>query len=176
MNIAVYCGSSFGDDPAFIEAAEKLGAWIAGHGHRLIYGGSTTGLMGTVANAVLAHGGEVVGVELRLLADQGLAHPGLTELVIEEDLAARRARMVELADAFVALPGGIGTLDELSEVATLARLGILDKPCVALDVNGYYRPLRELYEEMFAHGFLPQGVRGVLRFAGSVEELAELLG
>ena len=116
MNITVYLGAHEGNDPSYRKAVEELGAWIAGNGNRLVYGGSDEGLMAVIADTVLAHGGEVTGIEAQMFADQGVAHKGLTELAIVPNITERRTRMIELGDVFIAFPGGTGTLEEVSEV------------------------------------------------------------
>lgn len=152
MKIAVYCGSSPGTAEKFTKAAALLARRI-GEKHTLVYGGSNTGLMGTIADEALAAGGKVIGVQPNVPLIRARRHMGLTEYIDTETMAERRTAMIGLADAFVALPGGPGTLDEISEVLALTRLGILDKPCVFLDVDGYYAPMRALFEHMAENGF-----------------------
>lgn len=139
-SICVYCGSNAGSKPAYTERAIALGDRIARDGLRLVYGGGNVGLMGTVANAVLAAGGEVTGVIPRQLADWEVAHRGLTELEIVGSMHERKSRMFDLADGFVALPGGFGTMEEIFEMLTWRQLGIGNKPCAFLDVDGFYAP------------------------------------
>ena len=127
MNITVYLGAHEGNDPSYRKAVEELGAWIAGNGNRLVYGGSDEGLMAVIADTVLAHGGEVTGIEAQMFADQGVAHQGLTELVIVPDITERRTRMIELGDVFIAFPGGTGTLEEVSEVVSKICLNQLSQ-------------------------------------------------
>ena len=127
-NICVYCGSSSGNDPAFVAAATDLGSTIAGHGYGLVYGGASIGLMGTVADSVLASAGTVTGVLPKSLADKEIAHPGLSELIITISMHERKTRMADLSDAFIALPGGLGTFEELFEIWTWAQLGFHHKP------------------------------------------------
>ena len=153
MNIAVYCGSASGNRPSFTEGAMALGSWIAQNGHTLVYGGSRTGLMGATADAVLAGGGKVIGVIPDVKLIQERRHPGLTECIETKDMAERKQKMIELADAYVALPGEPGTLDEISEVICLARLGIENKACVLFDTDGYYQALKKIFEEMVEVGF-----------------------
>ena len=148
-SICVYCGSSAGTDPAFAAAAHDVGEMLASSGIRLVYGGGRVGLMGIVANSVLAAGGEVVGVIPRGLFSREVPHTGLTEMIEVGSIHERKQRMFELSDAFVALPGGLGTLEELAEVATWAQLGMHRKPIATLDVNGYWAGL---------HGFLKTAV------------------
>ena len=140
-SICVYCGSAMGTDPDFAVVARETGELLGSNGIRLVYGGAAVGLMGLVAGAALAAGGEVIGVTPRGLWGDEVDHPGLTELIQVGSMHERKQRMFELADAFVALPGGLGTLDELAEVATWSQLGVHRKPIATLDVNGYWTGL-----------------------------------
>jgi uncharacterized protein (TIGR00730 family) len=153
-SVCVFCGSSPGADPIYREAAVALGREVAGRGLRLVYGGGNVGLMGIVADAALAAGGEVIGIIPRALAAREVAHRGLTELVVVETMHDRKARMADLADAFVALPGGYGTFEEFCEVLTWTQLGVHAKPCGVLNVNGYYDPLLALFDRAVADRFL----------------------
>ncbi|MCR5322170.1 MAG: TIGR00730 family Rossman fold protein [Lachnospiraceae bacterium] len=148
MNIAVFCGSSCGNGPRYVEAARTLGRWIGENGHTLVYGGANKGIMGEVADAVLKAKGKVIGVLPRIMLIQERKHLGLTEYIETSSMAERKTRMIELADAFVALPGGIGTLDEITEVMTLASLGIIKDPIVLYDAGGYYQPLKGVLENI----------------------------
>ena len=154
MNIAVYLGSGESKRAIFRQRAQELGTWIGRNNHVLIYGGSDMGLMGVLANAVLAAKGKVIGVEPRFLVEEEIQHNGLTELIITEAMAERKQKMIELADAFVAFPGGIGTVEEITEVMTLAKLGRLTKPFCFLNVDGYYEPFRKFLGVMVKEGFL----------------------
>jgi hypothetical protein len=136
--VCVFCGSSLGSDPAFAAAARSLGALLAREGIGIVYGGARAGLMGAVADAALAGGGEVIGVLPRALKERELAHEGLTQLHVVGTMHERKALMTDLSDAFVALPGGFGTLDEFCEVLTGAQLGIHDKPCGLMNIGGYF--------------------------------------
>ena len=140
-SIAVYCGSSPGADPSFAGAARDLGRAIAQRDYRLVYGGGHVGLMGQVADAALESGGEVLGVITRALADKEVAHAGLTTLHVVTTMHERKALMADESDAFVMMPGGFGTLDEFFEVLTWTQLGIHDKPCAVLNVEGYFDSL-----------------------------------
>ena len=153
MNIAVYCGSSSGNDPEFLESARTLGTWIGKNGHTLVYGGANKGIMGELADAVLKAGGRVIGVLPRVMLIQERKHTGLTEYIETTSMAERKTRMIELADAFVALPGGIGTLDEITEVMTLKSLGITGNPIVLYDTQGYYQPLKAVLDNIVNRGF-----------------------
>ena len=155
-NIAVYCGSNLGNTPDYFHAAQALGQTIARRGSRLIYGGGKIGLMGTIADAVLAHQGEVVGVIPTFLREKEVAHQGLTELIETADMPARKNKMIELADAFIALPGGIGTYEELFEVLSLAQLRQHAKPVGLLNINGFFDPLITLLQQTADQGFMPQ--------------------
>ena len=168
MKIAVYLGSSFGNDPAFRESAEEIGSWIARAGHTLIYGGSGVGLMGTLADAALRFGGEVVGVEPQFFIDDGLVHEGIAKTVATETMAERKVLMMEMGEAYIALPGGIGTLDEISEVIALATLDKHAKPCIIYNKNGYYDSLKAVFDDMVAAGFLTEDARGKVCFADSL--------
>jgi len=153
-SICVYCGSSSGGHPEYVEQAEAFGAELARRGITLVYGGGKVGLMGTVADAVLAGGGKVVGVIPRQLVDLEVAHTGLTELVVVDTMHQRKTRMYELSDAFVALPGGFGTMDEMFEMLTWAQLGLHRYPCAFLDVRGYYGQLKAMMDHMVGERFV----------------------
>jgi uncharacterized protein (TIGR00730 family) len=158
-SVCVFCGSSPGRDPAFGEAAAKLGRTIADRGIRLVYGGAQVGLMGVLANAALGAGGEVHGVITRALETKEIAHRGLTSLAVVDTMHERKAAMADQAQGFVMLPGGFGTFDEFFEAVTWTQLGVHDKPCGVLDVDGYFAPLQTLLDNATALGFvLPEHV------------------
>jgi len=152
--ICVYCGSSPGTDPAFMRAAREVGVLIAQRGHSLVYGGGNVGLMGAVADAVMAAGGQVVGVIPENFVHQELEHRGLTKLHVVSSMHERKALMASLANGFLALPGGIGTLEEIAEVFVWTQLGLHAKPCALLNVNGYYDPLISFLTRMTDTRFL----------------------
>jgi hypothetical protein len=152
--IAVYCGSNSGTDPAFEQAAASLGRLLAKRGIRLVYGGGHVGLMGAVADAVLGGGGEAHGVITRALQDKEIAHLSLTSLRVVETMHERKGAMADAADAFVMLPGGLGTFEEFFEVLSWSALGIHAKPCGVLDVDGFYDPLRALLDGAVTSGFM----------------------
>ena len=152
--VCVYCGSSTGARSAYSERAALLGTRLAREGLSLVYGGGNVGLMGIAADAALAAGGEVIGVIPEQLVGWEVAHRGLTRLEVVATMHERKARMFDLSDAFVALPGGFGTLDEMFEMLTWRQLGLGDKPCAFLDVDGYYAPLMAMLDRMLAEGFL----------------------
>jgi uncharacterized protein (TIGR00730 family) len=159
-SLCVFCGSNTGRRPEYADAARQLGAEMVRRGIDLVYGGGRVGLMGLLADAVLAAGGEVTGVIPAALAERELAHTGVTHLIVVSSMHQRKATMAERSDGFVALPGGIGTWEEFREMLTWAQLGLHGKPCGLLDVAGYYRPLRQLLENGAAEGFLaPQHLR-----------------
>ena len=153
-SLAVFCGSSSGFDDTYGRAAESLGTELAGRGHRLVYGGGHVGLMGVVADAVMAAGGEVVGVITEQLLSLEVAHVGLTLLEVESTMHARKARMAELADGVIVLPGGFGTYDEAFEILTWNQLGIVSIPVVFFDVDGFFAPLFELVDRAVSAGFM----------------------
>lgn len=160
-SICVFCGSNTGTDPAFRQAAADLGSAIARGGHRLVFGGGHVGLMGVVADEVMAGGGKVTGVMTEQLVEMEVAHQGLTELDVQPTMHRRKARMAELADGVVVLPGGFGTLDEAFELLTWNQLGLVSVPVVFLDVNGFFSPLFDFIAGSAAEGFMP-GQHGAL--------------
>ena len=153
-SVCVYCGSNAGSKPAYTERAIALGTRLAKENVQLVYGGGNVGLMGIVADAVLEAGGEVIGVIPEQLVNWEVAHRGLTRLEVVANMHERKARMFDLADGFVALPGGFGTLDEMFEMLTWRQLGIGDKPCAFLDVDGFYSPLLAMMDRMVEERFL----------------------
>jgi len=154
--VCVYCGSSSGSGPEFAEAARALGGLLARNGLTLVYGGAEVGLMGLVADAALAAGGQVVGVIPRHLFGREIAHRNLTDLIEVGSMHERKQKMAELADAFVALPGGLGTLEELTEIATWAQLGLHRKPIATLDVGGYWTAFHGFLGDAVRHGFMKE--------------------
>lgn len=160
-SLCVFCGSNPGASPAYAEAAARLGRTLAGRGLTLVYGGGRVGLMGVVADAALAAGGKVVGVIPQALATRELAHGALSDLQVVGSMHERKARMSELADGFIALPGGIGTLEEWFEVWTWSQLGFQPKPCGLLNVAGYYDHLLAFLDHMTAERFLTDIHRGM---------------
>ncbi len=167
--VCVFCGSSPGRDPIFVDAAEQLGRAIARRGLELVYGGAHVGLMGRVADAALAEGGHVIGVIPRSLVEREIAHTGLSELRIVSSMHERKALMEQLSDAFVALPGGTGTFEEMCEILTWGQLGLHAKPCALMNVAGYYGPFLQLLDNAVEMGFL----RPVYRAMVLVEEEAD---
>lgn len=168
--IAVFCGSAFGANPAFRAEAAELGAAIAKAGLGLVYGGACRGLMGVVADAALAEGGEVIGVLPRALEGREIAHTGLTSLEIVATMHERKARIHELSGAILALPGGYGTLDELLEAITWAQIGIHAKPCILVNTANYWNGLLDFLDSAVAAGFVEQKNRGLVRVAANAAE------
>ena len=175
MNIVVYLGARTGKNPLFREKARELGAWIAGQGHRLVYGGSAIGLMGELADAVLSAGGEVTGVEPRFFVDAVLQHKGVQDLIVVETMQERKQKMISLGDAFIAFPGGTGTLEEISEIISMTCLGLTDKPCIIYNINGYYNILADYLDQMVAEGFMTPENRGKIFFAEGTADLESIL-
>ncbi len=152
--ICVFCGSRTGADPAFSQAAQELGGLLVDRGYGLVFGGGRVGLMGVLADRVVERGGEVIGVIPEFLSRHEIAHPGLTELRVVATMHERKALMAELADGFIALPGGYGTLEEFFEIVTWAQLGLHRKPCGLLNIRGYFDPLLHQVEQAVGDGFV----------------------
>ena len=171
---AVYCGSARGSDPAFLAEAQALGAALAAAGFGLVYGGASIGLMGAVADAALAGGAEVIGVLPEVLAGSEIAHTGLTRLEMVPTMHARKARMAKLADVFLILPGGYGTLDELMEIVTWAQLKLHAKPCILINTRGYWNGLLEFLDTAVEAGFLKAKNRELLQVAKTAQEAVQL--
>lgn len=172
--VCVFLGSALGTDSKYEQAAKDLGGEIATRGLGLVYGGASVGLMGAVADACLAAGGEVVGVMPQALVDREVAHTGLTKLHVVKSMHERKALMAELSDGFIALPGGLGTLEELFEVLTWAQLGYHRKPCGALDVGGYFKLLQAFLDHSVQQGFIRSQHRGILMSATTPAQLLDL--
>jgi hypothetical protein len=173
--LCVYCGSSGAVDRQYREAASELGARLAAAGIGLVFGGGRVGLMGLLADAALATGGEVIGIIPARLRDAELAHPGATELVVVESMHERKRLMAEKADAFAILPGGIGTLDELFETISWKQLGLHDKPILLADIGGYWASLRALLDDIVANGFAQPEARELLRVVPTITALMAAL-
>lgn len=171
MNICVYCSASDAIDPKFFAIAGHLGAKIASGGHQLVYGGASIGLMGAVARAVHQGGGKVLGVIPQKLMDREMAYSNADELIVTKGMRERKAMMEARADAFVALPGGIGTLEEVFEIMTLRHLGMTEKPMILLDVDGFYLPLIHLLNHMQKENFIRGHYEQYLYYATDVESV-----
>jgi uncharacterized protein (TIGR00730 family) len=161
-SICVYCGSNFGARDRYLEAAQRLGAELAARGMTLVYGGGNVGLMGAVADAVLAAGGKVIGVIPQALVDKEVAHTGLSDLRVVRSMHERKSLMAELADAFIALPGGLGTLEEFCEIATWTQLGFHKKACGLLNVEGFYDGLLAFLNHATAEKFIRSEHRSII--------------
>jgi uncharacterized protein (TIGR00730 family) len=171
--ICVFCGSSFGSRSVYREAAEAMGKVLVQQGLGLVYGGGRVGLMGTVADAVMAAGGEVIGVIPEFLADKEIAHAGLTQLHIVDSMHSRKALMAELSDGFIALPGGYGTFEEFCEILTWTQLGLHQKPHGLLNVAGYYDDLIRLFERAAQEKFITDKHRAMVLQAADPETLLQ---
>jgi uncharacterized protein (TIGR00730 family) len=171
--VCVYCGSSNGNRQSYIKAARALGTSLVQRGLGLVYGGSNVGLMGTIADTVLAEGGEVIGVIPEPLVAKEVAHRGLTDLRIVRSMHERKAMMAELADAFIALPGGFGTLEEFCEIVTWVLLGLHQKPCGLLNVEGYYDGLLSFLNHAVADGFILYEYRSIVLTDSEADGLLE---
>ena len=178
MNITVYCGAAEGKDPEFVARARELGAWMAEHGHRLIYGAGNSGMMGAVSDALIEGGGEAIGVTPQFFVLAEETRLDLTEVVISDDMSTRRNWMIDHGDAFIALPGGMGTLDEITEVMTYKRLGLLgkvNKPVMVYNVNGYYDRFFAFLDDMRGTGFCRQYDRDFVIEVRSIEDIEKAL-
>lgn len=176
MKIAVYCGSGSGNDPLYAQAAAELGEWIGENKDTLIYGGGESGLMGEVACKVHEAGCEVVGVvpgNVDFIKNR--PQPFVTELITTQNMSDRKQTMLELADVFIALPGGIGTLDEISEAITLTKIGVFDKPCIFFNRNGFYDPLKSMFDEMEKAGFWDKASMKHVLFSDDTKEIGAFI-
>ena len=173
--VAVYCGSANGSNPAFLAEAKDLGAAIAEAQLGLVYGGASVGLMGAVADSALAGGAEVIGVLPEILSGSEIAHRGLTRLELVPTMHDRKARMVKLADAFLMLPGGYGTLDEMMEIVTWKQLRLHEKPCILINIAGYWNGLLAFLDSTVEAGFLKPENRNLLEVANTVAEAVKLV-
>jgi uncharacterized protein (TIGR00730 family) len=174
-SICVYCGSSSGAAPVYAEAAREFGRALAAADITLVYGGGKVGLMGTVADEAMKHGGKAIGVIPELLLSKEVGHTGLTQLHVVKDMHERKKMMADLADAFVALPGGVGTYEELFEVYTWAQLGYHNKPVGALNVAGYFNPLKAMLDHTVETGFMRREYVDLLQMADTTPALIDRL-
>ncbi len=175
MNITVYLGASEGNDPILREAVQELGTWIGASGNALVYGGSKSGLMGEIAESVLKAGGCVTGVEPQFFMEEELQYEGLTKLIVTKDMSERKTRMIELGDAFIAFPGGTGTLEEIAEVMSKISLKQLSAPCILYNLNGYYNGLKELLHRMIEKDLSFKERQKGIYFAENLEEIQRIL-
>ena len=175
MNIAVYCAASQSNCPTFDERTEELGNWIAKKNHTLVYGGGNTGLMGIVATAVMQTGGQVIGVMPQFLVDREIAKKDITKLHIVETMSERKNKMIELSEAYIALPGGPGTLEEIAEVVSWVRVGQTNGICIFYNMEGYYNHLESFFNHMVTTNLLSKEDRNRIFFAKSLEEIEKLI-
>ncbi|MBK3914489.1 TIGR00730 family Rossman fold protein [Listeria ivanovii subsp. ivanovii] len=177
MNIVVYCGASKGNDPAYQQAAKKLGEWIVEQKHTLVlvYGGGKIGLMRVIADTVIKGEGEVIGVMPQFLMERELAHTNLTKMYSVHTMAERKQKMLDLGDVCIALPGGPGTLEEITEMISWSRIGQNPNPCILFNENGFYEPLRDLYDNMVKNDFLTQTDRDKTLFSNSLKEINQFI-
>lgn len=175
MNITVYLGANEGNDPSIAEAARELGAWIGESDNDLVYGGSKVGLMGILAESALDAGAQVTGVEPQFFIDQAVQLDTITRLIVTDTMAERKAKMIELGDAFIAFPGGTGTLEEISEIMSKVSLKQLAAPCILYNLNGYYDHLKALLAHMTDMGLsTPERQEGIY-FADNLDEIRTIL-
>ena len=174
MNITVYLGALEGNDPALGDAVRELGTWIGESGNSLVYGGSKSGLMGQIAESVLNAGGKVTGVEPQFFIDSELQYDEITELIVTKDMAERKAKMIELGDAFIAFPGGTGTLEEITEVMSMVSLKHLNAPCILYNLNGYYDSLKQLLDHMIKMGLSSVRRQEGIYFADDLKDIKRI--
>lgn len=174
-SVCVYCGSSSRGPDSHREAAQALGRAMAAAGMRLVFGGGRVGIMGAISDAVMEAGGEAIGIIPTFLQAREVGHTGLTRLEVVETMHERKARMAELSDAFLVLPGGLGTLEELFEIMTWRQLSLHDKPILIVDVDGYWAGLRAMLDDVIATGYAPAQASRLTTFVDSVEQAMEIL-
>ena len=175
MNITVYLGSNEGKDPELKSSVRELGSWIGENHHTLLYGGSKCGLMGELAESTLLAGGSVIGVEPQFFLEMGLDYDAITQLIPTKDMSERKAKMIELGDAFIAFPGGTGTLEEISEIMSKVVLGHLQAPCIIYNLNGYYDDLKRLLEKMVKMDLAFEEKLKGIQFAKDLQEIVEVI-
>ena len=175
MNITVYLGANQGNHDKFKKAIEELGSFIGTRGDTLVYGGSKSGLMGILADSVLASNGRVIGVEPQMFIDMEYQHGSISKLIITKDMPERKAKMLELGDAFIAFPGGTGTLEEISEIMSLVSLKQIDSPCILYNLDGYYDGLKELLNTMISYGLSSESRQKGIYFAGNLSDIEKIL-
>ncbi|WP_114602751.1 TIGR00730 family Rossman fold protein [Staphylococcus sp. EZ-P03] len=175
MNFIVYCGASEGKNEIYRQAAQQLGEWMAQKGYGLVYGGGNIGLMGKLADTIKQHKGHVIGVMPKFLEEKEIAHQGLDELIIVDTMAERKAAMLEKGDVCIALPGGPGTLEEITEMVSWARIGQNDNPCIFFNVSGYYDKMAAFYDQMVEEGFVSQADRDLILFTDDFDALEDFI-
>ena len=175
MRITVFCGANNGKSELYEENAIELGKWIANKNHTLVYGGGKIGLMGVIADTVLENNGEVIGIMPQFLVDREISHDSISEMIVVDDMSERKTQLVDLGDDFIALPGGPGTLEEISQVISWVRVGKKDAPCILMNVNGYYDFLEQYFDKMVEEGFLTNEDRQRTLFTASIKEIEEFI-
>ena len=175
MNIIVYCGASKGNKKEYENSAIQLGEWIAKNNHTLVFGGGNAGLMGTIANTVIHNNGKTIGVMPTFLQQRELAHDKLDELIIVESMSERKKVILEKGDVCIALPGGPGTLEEITEVVSWSRIGQNSNPCIFFNTNNYYSLIEKFYDQMVSNEFLTQEDRNKILFSKSLKEIEEFI-
>ncbi len=175
MNVTVYLGANEGNSPDLKRAVRELGTWIGENGHALVYGGSKSGLMGELAESVLQAGGEVTGVEPQFFIDAGFVYDAITQLIVTKDMSERKAKMIELGDAFIAFPGGTGTLEEIAEVMSKVSLRHLHAPCILYNLDGYYDALQQQLQHMITMGLSSEEKQQGIFFAEDLARIVEIL-
>ena len=175
MRITIFCGANNGKSELYKENAIELGKWIANKNHTLVYGGGKIGLMGVIADTVLENSGEVIGIMPQFLVDREISHDSISEMIVVDDMSERKTRLVDLGDVFIALPGGPGTLEEISQVISWVRVGKKDAPCILMNVSGYYDFLEQYFDKMVEEGFLTNEDRKRTLFTANLEEMEEFI-
>ena len=175
MNITVYLGANYGNHDKFKKAVQELGSFIGTRGDTLVYGGSKSGLMGVLADSVLASNGKVIGVEPQMFINQQVQHESISQLIITKDMPERKAKMIELGDAFIAFPGGTGTLEEIAEIMSLVSLNQIDSLCILYNLDGYYDGLKELLNTMISCGLSSESRQKGIYFAENISEIEKIL-
>ena len=176
MNITVYLGANKGNDDSLERAVQELGQWIGDSGHALVYGGSKTGLMGILAESAVESGGKVTGVEPEMFIQSEVQYDGVTELIVTKDFPERKRKMIELGDAFIAFPGGTGTLEEIAEVISQTALEQLDASCILYNLNGYYDGLKALLFHIIEMGLSTEERQKQIYFAENLADIKAILG
>lgn len=175
MRLTIFCGARSGKNPIYAQKTQDLATWMIQEGHSLVFGGGKVGLMGVMADSLIAANSEAIGVMPTFLKEREIAHQGLSELIVVEDMPSRKAKMMALGQAFIALPGGPGTLEEISEVISWARIGQNEKPCILYNVNGYFDALRNQFDHMVQEGFLSQEDRDKVLFTDELKEIERFI-
>ena len=175
MNITVYLGANEGNDPCLRKAVDELGTWIGNSGNALVYGGSKGGLMGALADSVLNAGGNVTGVEPQFFIENEFQHEGITKLIVTKDMSERKNKMIELGNAFIAFPGGTGTLEAITEIMSKVSLKQLNAPCIVYNLNGYYDGLKAMLKHMIDMGLSSEERQKGIYFAESLEQITDIL-